>query len=154
MLTISVASFAQMSGTYKVGTGETTPNFATLNEAVNSLNTNGLNGDVVLEITSDITEAANVGLGVNTNSYKITIRPDADVLPFIITDHSQPEIKHSIARTENGIFIELGKRSDVEIYNISGKLIEKVKTEGTYTRDLDNGIYIIRIDGVSTKFIK
>jgi hypothetical protein len=75
-------------------------------------------------------------------------------LPFILTDAQQPTVQHTIARTNEGVLIELGKRADVEIYNISGKLIEKVKTEGTYIRDLDNGIYIIRIDGVSTKFIK
>lgn len=75
-------------------------------------------------------------------------------LPFIISDVQQPALKHTIARTDEGVLIELGKRADVEIYNVSGKLIEKVNTEGTYTRELNNGIYIIRIDGVSTKFIK
>ena len=67
MLLVAALSFGQtpMSGTYKVGTGETAPNFALLSEAVTALNTNGLSGDVVLEITSDITEAANIGLGVN-----------------------------------------------------------------------------------------
>jgi hypothetical protein len=67
-----------MSGTYKVGTTETSPNYASLSAAVADLNTLGVAGNVVLEITSDITEAANIGLGVNTNGFSITIRPDAD----------------------------------------------------------------------------
>lgn len=67
-----------MSGTYKVGTGETDPNFTSLKAACDALNTNGVAGDVILEITSDLTENVNVGLGVNTNGYSITIRPDQD----------------------------------------------------------------------------
>lgn len=80
LLLVTVFGFGQaLSGTYKVGVSETAPNFTSLNDAVNALNTNGLAGDVVLEITSDITEANNIGLGVNTNGHSVTIRPDADV---------------------------------------------------------------------------
>lgn len=67
-----------LSGTYKVGTSEVAPNFTTLGEAFTALNTSGVAGNVVLEISSDITEAANIGLGVNTNGFSITIRPDTD----------------------------------------------------------------------------
>lgn len=79
-LAISVSAMAVggLSGTYKVGTGEVAPNFALLSEAVTAINTLGIDGDVVLEITSDITEPANIGLGVNTGTFSITIRPDAD----------------------------------------------------------------------------
>lgn len=78
-LAISLVAMAQaMSGTYKVGTTEVSPNFTSLSAAVAALNTNGVSGDVILEITSDITESANIGLGVNTNGFGITIRPDAD----------------------------------------------------------------------------
>lgn len=78
-LLITTLSFAQaLSGTYKVGVTEVAPNFASLGAAVTALNTNGVAGDVILEITSDITEAANIGLGVNTNGFGITIRPDVD----------------------------------------------------------------------------
>jgi len=66
-----------MSGTYKVGTGETAPNFTLLSEAVTAINTNGLTGDVILEITSDITETVNIGL-INNSDFTITIRPDQD----------------------------------------------------------------------------
>ncbi|MEA4984588.1 hypothetical protein SDC9_49500 [bioreactor metagenome] len=79
LLLVTVFGFGQaLSGTYKVGVSETAPNFTSLNDAVNALNTNGLAGDVVLEITSDITEAGNIGLGVNTSGHSITIRPDTD----------------------------------------------------------------------------
>lgn len=76
-LTISFAALAEaMHGTYTVGTNGT-ENYASLSAAVTALNTNGIDGDVVLEITSDITETVNIGLANNTN-YSITIRPDKD----------------------------------------------------------------------------
>lgn len=76
LLTTTILSFgADMSGTYTVGTGGT---YATLGAAVADLNAATITGNVVLEIVSDITEAANIGLGVNTNGFGITIRPDAD----------------------------------------------------------------------------
>ena len=82
-----------MSGTYKVG--ETiTSNFNSLSVAVAALNANGVAGNVVLEITSNIVEDANIGLGVNTNTFGITIRPDADVDRTITftktTDNTSP----------------------------------------------------------------
>lgn len=95
LLLVASFGFGQaLSGTYKVGVGETAPDFASLSEAVTSLNTNGLAGNVVLEITTDITEAANIGLGVNTGGFSITIRPDADVNRTItftqLTDNLSP----------------------------------------------------------------
>ena len=94
-LALNFASYAVgLSGIYKVGTTETSPNYASLSAAVADLNTLGVAGNVVLEITSDITEAANIGLGVNTATYSITIRPDADVDRTITftktTDNTSP----------------------------------------------------------------
>jgi len=72
----AVTMAAPIMGTFKVGTTEVAPNFTSLSAAVAALNSSFVIGDVVLEITSDITEPANVGLGVNTNGWGITIRPD------------------------------------------------------------------------------
>ncbi|VBB44956.1 exported hypothetical protein [uncultured Paludibacter sp.] len=82
-LFITSVSFGQMSGTYKVGASEVAPNYTLLSAAVTDLNTLGLNGDVVLEISSDITETVNIGL-INISNYTITIRPDSDT-PRTIT---------------------------------------------------------------------
>ncbi len=76
LLIVGLAS-AQMSGTYKVGTGEVSPNFALLSQAVAAINAGPITGDVVLEITSDINETVNIGL-INNTDYSITIRPNAD----------------------------------------------------------------------------
>ncbi|MGC3979491.1 MAG: hypothetical protein QM751_15470 [Paludibacteraceae bacterium] len=90
-LLITSVSFGQMSGTYKVGSGQT---YETLKSACDAINTAGVGGNIVLEITSDLTEAANIGLGVNTNGYSITIRPDQDVDRTItftqLPDNSSP----------------------------------------------------------------
>ncbi len=89
-----VSMAADMSGIYKVGTTEVAPNFISLSEAVIALNAATITGNVVLEITSDITEAANIGLGVDTKGFGITIRPDTDVDRTITftktTDNTSP----------------------------------------------------------------
>ncbi len=78
-LVITMVAMAQaMSGTYKVGTAEVSPNFTSLSAAVTALNTVGVSGEVILEIASDITETVNIGL-INNSNYSITIRPDQDV---------------------------------------------------------------------------
>lgn len=78
-LVISFSTFAVgMSGTYKVGVTDPVSDFTTLKAAVDAIKTNGVAGDIILEITSDLTEAANIGFGVNTAGFSITIRPDAD----------------------------------------------------------------------------
>ena len=83
-----------MVGTYLIGTqvqaspafaspakkavAENTTDFTSLSDAVTALNTRGLGGNVVFEITSNLTEPNNIGIGVNTGAYSLTIRPDKD----------------------------------------------------------------------------
>ena len=74
----SATAAATMSGTFKVGSSEVSPNFSTLADAIYTLNASNITGDVVLEVTSNLTVPENLGLGVNTNGFSITIRPDAD----------------------------------------------------------------------------
>ena len=84
-LVITMVAMSQaMSGTYKVGTAEVSPNFTSLSAAVTALNTNGVVGDVVLEITSDLTESGGIRLLVATmGSSTITIKPAATLTPTI-----------------------------------------------------------------------
>ncbi len=81
---IAVTAMADgMSGTYKVGTTETAPNFTSLSAAVTALNTNGVAGDVTLEITSDLAETAPVALATTNGNFTIKIKPAATVTPTI-----------------------------------------------------------------------
>lgn len=73
--TVQIGPF---SGNYYIPQGTNAKGFDLLSTAVNNINTTGVGGDVVFYITDNITEPANIGLGVNTNGHSITIRPDQD----------------------------------------------------------------------------
>lgn len=75
-------------------------------------------------------------------------------LPFITTSVDTPTETARIFRTSTGIQVEFNNESTIELYNMNGVLIDKTRTNGTYTRDLNNGVYIIRINGKATKFVK
>jgi hypothetical protein len=59
-----------------------------------------------------------------------------------------------ILRNETGIIIPLTTPSKIELYGINGMLIEKTIATGNYSRSLNNGMYIILINGKPTKFLK
>ncbi|MFA5834528.1 MAG: T9SS type A sorting domain-containing protein [Bacteroidota bacterium] len=84
-------TWAQFSGSYNIGTGET---YTTLKAAFDAINAGTVTGNVTFYITSDLTESANVGLGVNTSGFSITIRPNQDVARTITftstTDNTGP----------------------------------------------------------------
>lgn len=86
-LLMASASQAQMSGTYYVGAPGTSPvgdpDYPTLKAAVDVANVAGIAGNVTLLVTSDLTEAAEVGLGVNTNGFTFTIKPAPGVSPIV-----------------------------------------------------------------------
>jgi len=77
ILASSIMKAADMAGTYKVGS-TSGAHYALLSAAVEALNAATITGDVVLEITSDMTEPANFGLAKDMGAFKLTIRPDAD----------------------------------------------------------------------------
>ena len=66
-----------LAGTYTVGTGGI---YNTLSEAISDLTTRKteIQGDITLEIVSDITETSNLAIGIDFNPYKLTILPDKD----------------------------------------------------------------------------
>lgn len=73
------AYYAPMVGNYYIpNIPEGQKGFASLSASVTAINAAGLAGDVNFLINGDITETANIGLGVNTNGHKISIRPDVD----------------------------------------------------------------------------
>jgi autotransporter-associated beta strand protein len=59
-----------------------------------------------------------------------------------------------IARTTSGVSATFDGAAVVELYTVNGKLIERTNAVGSYTRSLNNGLYIIRINGKATKFVK
>lgn len=53
-----------------------------------------------------------------------------------------------------GIEVELNETSDIELYNINGMLIDRVRTDGVYSRELGKGMFIIRVNGQAQKFVR
>lgn len=99
-----ITTSTSMAGMYKVGVNEVAPNFASLSAAVTALNAATITGNVILAITSDITETANIGLGVDTKGFSITIRPDTDqdrTITFTkTTDNASPSGHFVIGYTD------------------------------------------------------
>jgi len=65
-------------------------------------------------------------------------------------------VKKSIQaiRTSFGVEIKLDEPSKIEIYNAGGQLIDRTTTSGTYSCNLANGVYIIRVNEKVVKFVK
>lgn len=93
---VAAPSFAQLSGTLYIGNpgtkpGGGNPEYATIKAAFDAVNAQGLNGNLLLSITSDLTEAADVRLGVNTGGFTLTLKPAAGVQPVVsFTDTQAP----------------------------------------------------------------
>ncbi len=82
----------QLSGTYyigSVGTGPsgTDPDFASLNDAFNTINISNITGDCTFYITSDINEPNTGGIGialaVDPSPYTITFKPYTGIQPTV-----------------------------------------------------------------------
>jgi len=73
---------AGIAGTYYIPKSGTQEGWATLKQAFDAINTEGIVGDVTLLITGDISSADNVGLINNTN-FSITIKPEEGKTPTI-----------------------------------------------------------------------
>ncbi|QOJ27394.1 MAG: hypothetical protein HRU80_00360 [Ignavibacteriales bacterium] len=77
-----------LTGTYYIGTAGTkpgggNPDFTTLKAACDNLNANIVDGNVTYLITSDLTEANDVFIGANTNSFTVTFKPYTGLNPVI-----------------------------------------------------------------------
>ena len=72
----------------------------------------------------------------------------------LISGVNNVTVETRIMRTSTGIEVIVDGASTIELYTINGVMIEKTTTNGSYSRDLNKGIYIIRVNGKATKFIK
>ena len=77
-------------------------------------------------------------------------------LPFYWTgiDKSLSSFSSAILHTSTGIEINLNKPTSIELYTSNGVIIDKKMVNGNYKHTLNNGIYIVRVNGVATKFVK
>lgn len=70
------------------------------------------------------------------------------------TGIDQPTMDVKVLLTPSGISVRFDGDADIELYSISGQLIEKTRAYNNYDRDLQSGIYIIRVNGNSQKFVR
>lgn len=74
--------------------------------------------------------------------------------PGISTSTTNPSVSSMLRRTESGIAIELKKESQVDIFSVTGAIVVSTRASGTFTYDLNDGLYIIRVNGKAAKFVK
>lgn len=76
-------------------------------------------------------------------------------LPFLVSSYQNPEVESfRVLQTSTGIEVRLSEMSDIELYSMNGSLIDRTRTDGIYTRDLNRGMYVIRVNGQAQKFVK
>lgn len=90
--------------------------------------------------------APNNGLAV----YKVNL--GADLLVGV--DNNTAKADYRIKRTATGIAVDLVETASIEVYTVNGVMIDRAVANGSYSRDLANGIYIIRINGQAVKFVR
>ena len=92
-----------------------------------------------------------LGFGVIDVLFKMIV--STTEIPFTTVENIKSDIK--IMRTSTGISVVLdGNMNSIELYNMKGVLMERTQASGSYTRDLESGAYILRINGVGHKFVR
>jgi len=74
--------------------------------------------------------------------------------PDVSTSTSGMNQSSVIRRTATGIALDLERESLVEIFSVNGVKLVSVRASGTFTQELNSGLYIVRVNGKATKFIK
>ena len=106
-----------------------------------------LSAPLIAEVATDI-----LGATRENPTYK---GAHQGTLPFVATSVDQAgEQSFTVRRTPAGVSIIFEGQADVEIYGVNGQLIEKTRAYNNYDRDLQSGIYIIRVNGNSQKFVR
>ncbi|MDP3860488.1 MAG: hypothetical protein Q8Q63_02770, partial [Phaeovulum sp.] len=124
--------YGQFSGDYNIGTGET---YTTLKSFCDAVNAGTVTGNITAYITSDLTEAANVGLGVNTAGFSITFKPSADenrTITFTqLADNTSPTGHFVIGYLGTGLSLAWSDANTIATSNVT---IDGYATGGTTRR--------------------
>lgn len=101
-------------------------------------------------LKSVITDA----LGTLRNTMFTYAGAHESLLPFPSTGLSDVKSKLNLLTTDSGILMRLNELSSIELYGMNGVLIEKSTAQGVYARSLGKGMYLIKVNGISYKFVK
>ena len=69
-----------------------------------------------------------------------------------LNDH-QMAFPYRLNHTSTGIHITFDGEASIELYTIGGQMIDKLKATDSYSHNLNNGVFVIRINGKTSKFI-
>jgi hypothetical protein len=100
----------------------------------------------------------NAGGSVKDNRWSVAPVMNDEIARFTLqtttSNSKNAEQMVRIIPTVLGVQAIFVGEANIELYFINGLLIEKTIASGSYTRNLVQGAYIIRINGKATKFIK
>lgn len=99
------------------------------------------------EVTTDM-------LGTVRNTEFTYAGAHESTLPFIVSANNEINVSANVYTTHKGIVIHTTAASQIEIYSINGWLVDKAMVNGRYTKDLDAGVYLVRINGTTRKIVK
>lgn len=148
LLTIFFLSFISFlhaqtySGAYYVGAngtgpGGTNPTYVSLNQALNKLNYGGVvTGNVTFYITSNLTEASNVCLGINPAPYTVTIKPYTGTVDTIRFTQQADNVGRSGAWVIGVPSLSVTSSSNYGMVTTENIIIDGSNTDGGKTRDL------------------
>ena len=106
-------------------------------------------GTITAKAAGDVTFTATYNGVSGTVSFKVTAAAAAP------TDISTPELDEiKIISTDAGVVVDFDGEALIELYTANGVLVDKAQVTGGYERDLDKGVYILRVNGQTKKFVK
>ena len=93
-------------------------------------------------------------LGTTRNTEFTYAGAHESTLPFPTTGLDKALMQAGVQISKAGIFIPVSEKTRIELYSINGTLIDKTVTNNSYRRALNNGAYIVKINGKAVKFVK
>ena len=68
-------------------------------------------------------------------------------------NNHQMSFPYRLNHTSTGIHVTFDGEASIELYTIGGQMIDKLKATDSYSHNLNNGVFVIRINGKTSKFI-
>jgi hypothetical protein len=98
-------------------------------------------------VTTDIS-------GTTRNTVNTYAGAHESTLPFPTTGLDKALMQAGVHISKVGVEVRVGETSRIELYTLNGTLIDKAITSNSYSRALNNGMYIVKINGKAVKFVK
>jgi len=109
--------------------------------------------DNLLRVPSLTAVTADV-LGTVRNTENTYAGAHESTLPFLTTGIDKALMQAGVQISKAGIFVPVNGTSNIELYTMNGTLIDKAVVNSSYSRSLNNGAYIVKINGKAVKFVK